>query len=555
MDRLRARIRQLEEDNASLSTAAEQAAALAEECAADASRYRSSMQCSDQAVINELKDAQRRKDRRIVRLTTLLEQKEQQLDQVESRVSELEDLKQVAEEMEHVLRASLLALGGDTSQKGDSEFARGVTGVTASVLSAVEDYFPERMEIQEDMAAFRLYARAHVIDCLAERIAGQMRNCTNESLRSCGELCENAVSTIRSATRWCFANENTLVQRMRMLQPGVETLEQRVVGLFHEVALMADGHTWRGEVARMKTDLIVLAIESVRGVVIHGEGAEERVCEIDIRDVCRKRARIVRERGVCVDDGGDERKVEELNSRLNAARVKLERAEVELEDLRVRNCVFEERVRGAVADQREMKALRERVKEVEMQLRERNALSITNNVSDTKAKDVATTDVDTAQLPEQDSPVRPRDSFDSTRNANVPTPLQEPYDGAKMTRLRRKLLHHQLADLHVDATETQAFHSRQNDITIHQALSQALHNARQAASMARVVRLDRETLQLCTRGATMSRKEILQSLAVVRDMKTREWRQKVEHCAELREIRVSGDVKQVVEVLQNSFAL
>lgn len=100
----------------------------------------------------------------------------------------------------------------------------------------------------------------------------------------------------------------------------------------------------------------------------------------------------------------------------------------------------------------------------------------------------------------------------------VPRYLERIDEAKESARLRHILVHRQLADLQSGQSMLASLQEKtsldSNARQVRDSLRVALRNAREAASSAQAIRLDAQTLQPTTRGATMSRKQLLQAKAL-----------------------------------------
>lgn len=483
---LHTRIRELEADNASLSHAASEAAALAEEYAADAAAYRR-LCPTDQALVTELTDATRRKDRRIHRLTSLLEVERVSVEGLERRVAELEEMLHVADETERVLQFSLSmtekgksegGMGKELGQREDKEAVR----VWEVVVEALREYFPEEV-VGGDFAAFEaLRAGVFVLE-MAARLRAWLRPDTYSWAHNFFAVLEEACLAVDSALRWCFEEPGG---RGVHLMEVVTALEERFSMVVKEVD---GGETvqWTEKYANMKIGLLRMAVESVVGVASRKFDGMQSVGDIDtlvdnVQSALERRGAEVRAKLKAASANGDGKleDVAELKAKLEASKSVLSRKTRELEDLRIRMNVFEERLSTALEESKELSTLRAKVTELEAELnRGKSAHSENRDVGRVSS----------------DSGVSPK-SVGVNGIRRDCKHLEEVDNTKEVARLRRILVRRHLADLQPLWFHESAFRQEdEQEAKLHESTRQALEEARLSASNSAAVELDAETLK------------------------------------------------------------
>lgn len=496
MQDLQARIRQLEADNASLATAADQAAALAEEYAGDAARYRAANNSSQTALVNELTDATRRKDRRIQRLTTLLDNEKKRAEGLQRRVEELEQVNEYP--VHNVKEARDLSQTVDDRPTRQDKSPPVPSCTPIKVLSALESILPP--DVRGIFAAFRVFFISESVRAWTTHVSLASKSETGDG--DFAKLAKLIDETVRRSVAWCFASPPNLAERGIMLEKGMSSLEERVEALSREIA-EGQSHRWTAEYSQMKQDLVGMPIEVLKSVVPGSWTRVQNEDEMDFHEICTEQARHMK--GILTSEEREVHKkaMEELNSKLNAVRLTLEQKNRELDDLHVRTSIFKERLDASRKDKENMKALQDKLTTVDKELAVAKATA-------KKAEMEPFADSPSAKVEKQ--PRQP-EVFKSG--------LQEsPRERAKRTnetvRLRRMLVRSQMADLQSRTSLSDDADARLREtMQVRNAVSKALNDARTAASMARVVRLDPETLEPKIEGVTMSRKTILQSLGAL----------------------------------------
>lgn len=486
---LHARIRQLEADNASLSHAASEAASLAEECAADAAAYRR-LRPADQALVTELTDATRRKDRRIQRLTSLLEAERSRVQGLEGRITELEEMLQVADETERVLQLSLNVTEkgkaeGDRrnglwekEEKGEKEAVR----VWEVVIKSLKEYFPRDI-IGEDFAAFEAFRAGVVVIEMAKRLRAWLGPGAYSWAHGFFAVLEEACLAVDDALRWCFEEPGA---RGAQLVEAVTALEERFNSVVKEVN---SGETvqWTESYANMKIGLFRMAAESVMGVTSRKFDGRRSIAGIDalvddVQSALARRGAEVRAKlkAASGSGAGGLEGLTAVRAKLDASKSVLRRKTSELEDLRVRANVFEERILTALEESKELSTLRTRVTELEAELaREKSTHSENRDISQLPSDDGV--DPKAIGVNGVGSDFRHSEGVDNTNEA---------------ARLRRILVRRHLADLQpLTFHESIYQHKAEEEAKLQRSMRQVLEEARLSASNSAAVELDAETLK------------------------------------------------------------
>lgn len=480
---LQIRIRQLEDDNVSLSHAASEAAALAEEYAADASAYRR-LRPADQALVTELTDATRRKDRRIQRLSSLLEAERARVEGLERRVAELEEMLQVADEMECVLQMSLNLIEKERCEGGGhekiEERKEDGGGVSEVLVKALKEYFPEGIVGEDFMAFEALKAGLTVL----EMMKGLHPN-FGKSIPAWGPdflaALEESCHAVESVLRWCFEEPEG---RGVCVLEFVTALQERLSAVAKDVE-NEETTRWTEDFANMRTGLLRMGIETVVGITsrrfvgLRSVGGVDALLK-DVRVALERRASEVRARLKALSTGGDLKDVEDLKAKLDTTSSMLNRKTRELEDLRVRMNVFEERISTALEESKELGLLRTRVTELEAELNhERTAHSDCRNVG---------------PLPLEDSVNLKSAPMNGIANDHMH--LEDVDNTKEAARLRRILARRHLADLQPLSFNVNSYrHESKEEAELYKSMRRALEQARFSASNSAAVELDAETLE------------------------------------------------------------
>lgn len=455
-------------------------------------------------ILAELRDAARRKDRRIHRLTSLLASERVEADALKARVAELEELKALSEEMEETLHASIQALQSQVSQPELPSTSSSFLDVARNqlahkLLSVATIYAPQ--SAHPDFFAYHLLLHASSLHTLSDLTTEHLYS--TPVLRPFVDLFERVRAAATDAVAWCFEVPSDIPSRAANIHSTVSTLETRAASLFSELKAVDEAARWSQQFSSMKLELVTMAIDAVRVCLPRGFTSVLQHPDFCVIDVCNERAADFASVVLSSREGqlGSGRGKDDLMARLTVATAALEARKQEIEDLRVRNAVFEDRISAALVDSKRAEALQIRVEELEQELLRVGERNADINV------DVDTKIVSEENVHTEDNP--------KVSAAAILTPAQLVDAWKETKRLRAMLVQRRLGDLCAPPFET---NEKVLDVdrrtTVRNVVADALNGVRVAASMARVVVLDKETLQPVTRGATMSRKTLLQSLAV-----------------------------------------
>ncbi|KAI0556911.1 Sm Like Protein [Gracilaria domingensis] len=529
---LHARIQQLEADNASLASAAEQAAALAEEYAADAARYRHSQNHTEQRLHDEISDASRRKDRRIHRLSALLSEEKDRVQQLEQRVEQLEQLYDVSTQMETTLQASVTALQQQMERSSpspqpvaDAPFL--LTTIRAQhvavPLELLNSYFPEPDALGADIRAYQLFLRAHSIRAIAtyarhhiptpnpdpqQTLSSPQQTFAQSALHLFGKL----VWLMRDLVAWCFEEADDVPFRAVKLHDATVTLEQRAANVFEQLFEMQQQHistSCTPEYATMNTELLEMAMDAITDLLpsspVHPTSAgNEDDLSMLIREAAIQRARTVRD-GL-INASRNAEASDQLESKLNAARTKLRQRESELDDIKVRLSVYEDRMTKARDDAKLVETLKTQVTELEEQI----AKAVDRGIPSESVRNVA----EANSITPTETRTTDADQAINSSKRRVATPLAQLQQVQDVIHVRRQLLHTYLSDIQSDTNiSTQPQVDLESMLHTRDTLSHALNDLRTAAANASVVTLDEDTLKVKRSGKSMSQKILLQAMA------------------------------------------
>lgn len=561
MQALRARIRQLESDNASLTAAAEQASLLVEELAEDASKYRAG---THQTLLDELKQTSLRKDRRIQRLTEQLAAEREQNVLLQNRVTELEELKIISDRIEETLKDCVSVLQEKVQQFDSIPFEDGRHGMslrrvllpllqdnlTKSILNTIESFFPGTVNLTSDFAVFRIALQARVVSVITEllRIESSQKP---GPLSNVIDLFYRAGSVAQMCISWVLSDYATMTERANEVKQAIDQLEQRTVTLYIEVESFDATTQWTQEFTRMKTELLTVAVDSLCGLLPRELSsptiAKSTEFSQNLITAYKQRAQVVAKQLDSLErERSHESQLSELKSKFEVGKTMLAQRNRELDELRVRNLIFEDRVKKATEDAERISKLQKELEVLQEKLRvaaqhsdpdvvKGSKTESTETKSDGYSKTVSRKKVETMSIPEK-----------RTR-AN------------ESSRLRKTIMQLQLADLQTVGVSTNICEPRYDEkIHTRKTLSVVLQSAREASSKARVLKLDPKSLQPKSRGATLSRKPLLQSLALsARMSKNTSINQFETRYADMRQVTVdtpSADIKSVVELFNSSLS-
>lgn len=566
---LESRILQLEVENTELSAAASEAAALAEEYAADAAAYRRQRASgpADAALVNELTDAARRKDRRINRLNTLLASEKDNAQRLQNKVQELTELNALADEMEETLRKSVSTLQQSLADAGGRGSAGGALDsgvdkltdvrvhVADAVVQSLSRYFPDAARVQGDVAAFGALRSAVATLHMASSLSGKLsRGGFGAHEEDFLELFGSISLAAETAVRWCFDDAKLISTRGPSVEKELRALEEHTRTLCADFASAADVRNWADDFAHMKLDLVSMALDTLNALVpprferpTGAHSAEALVADIT-RAAHVRASEIAGSLKHCSDaDKSDSEQFVELRSKLDTAKSKLERKCRELGDLRVRTSVFEERLSSTLDDAKEITALRQKVSDLEAEL------------AASKEALIAKCGKEGAEGETREES-RDRQSNDADAAVVVPRHLDIIDEAKESARLRRLLVHRHLADiqtlpLSTNVNEQLTF---EKNHAVCETVRTALDNAREAASNARAIRLNADTLQPNTRGATMSRKVLLQAISLATRHLPNDNKQNRRDSAQHHVLKLSNaseEVHSVASALRQSLCL
>lgn len=515
---MRARIRELEAENASLAAAAEEAATLAEAYAQDAARWRAASNgCDEGAGLVEIADAARRKERRIERLTAQLAEERDTSRRLVSRVAELEELKVLAEEMEETLQQSLAAVQDAHGEQRYSRDADGAEGVVLAkqYLDAISSFLPPEIAVEGDIDALHL-------SLLMKSVVGCHGRCVDllqGTVPALAAALEAAESALHRATMWCFEDSAQIPIRAAAMRPAAASLEERTRALVADIQSVENAQSWNAEYVQMKVGLLTMAVDSVLALVPESFRIPTSTA-LDLRVALEPRVKDIRERlaGLATSSAHASNLARESASRADVASTLLQQRERELEDVRVRAGVFEDRLAAATVAVTKGEELKAQIAHLE------NQLELAQQAQDEQVLAAVVQvqrDADRIAEPSVDSEQEMRTNEhggDSQRLVEFRLGLALDESRRSANRLRRQLTERRLADLVASQeVSTERVERMQKRRVARDAMSKALSLAKSSAASAHVVRLDPETLEPQTRGATMSSKGLLQSLALAQN--------------------------------------
>jgi len=414
-------------------------------------------------------------------------------------------------------------------------------------------YFPEDSKVQGDMAAFTVLLRISsirdIISYLFDKL-GIRQQKGKASMSYVEELLGDVSDCIERALVWCFENPTEIQWRGLRIDKEIATLEERVVALFSEYESVEEAQHRRQDFAQMKIDLVVMSLESLNAVIPSLQAAadgENTAIPLDISSATASRAKEVAQHlGSCTRNGATRGNTgADVISKLNVTQALLSQRERELEDLRVRTKVFEERLNSTVEDSKLFDSLSKRIVKLESKLQgAKQALQVEQESKSNSEGDAG----------------RIHGSRPAPAGKELSEVADRPYNDVyrrERQRLRSELVRTKLADLQpLPAPTTGKYAEIDKEIVLRDTITTTLKNAREAASNARAVLLDPMTLQPTTRGATLSRKGLLQALALARKQS---FRKSLEPegtssvvSTEVHADDLSRDVPSLVRLLQGS---
>ncbi|CAN8070829.1 unnamed protein product [Agarophyton chilense] len=517
---LHARIQQLEADNASLASAAEQAAVLAEEYAADAARYRHSQNNTEQSLHDEISDASRRKDRRIQRLNVLLSEEKDRTQQLEQQVEDLEQLRELSNQMEITLQDSVSALQQQVEQASqssstvvDASFVLGTIRATHAMvpLEILNSYFPQSDTLQADFKAYYVFLRAHSIHTIAtyakdhffDHFFNELQ--TSSSQQAFIQCALNLFGKLAKLTAellaWCFEKANDIPYRAGKIYDAVITLEQRTASLFEqlfEIQQRRGNASCTPEYVTINTELLEMAMDTIFDVLPAPPALITSANCSDLSSLIKKSA-TERAHNVCeglINASRDADAHNELQVKLNAARTKLQQRERELDDMKVRLNVYEDRMTKARQDAKLSETLKIQVSKLEEQI----ANARDRDEPGKGVQSVAEADSklhDDQQSRKTDNESTQTQKATSLSNNSVATPLTQLQQMKDIIHIRRQLLRTHLSDISSDTRESKDHRADLQDVLkVHSTLSCALNDLRAAAANASVVTLHPDTLKV-----------------------------------------------------------
>eukprot|EP00177_Eucheuma_denticulatum_P000178 GFKZ01000317.1.p1 GENE.GFKZ01000317.1~~GFKZ01000317.1.p1 ORF type:complete len:552 (-),score=94.44 GFKZ01000317.1:467-2122(-) len=501
---LHARIRQLEVDNASLSHAASEAAALVEEYAADAAAYRRSHP-ADTHVVTELTDAARRKDLRIQRLTSSLDAERGRSRQMQQRLRELEEMLQIGDEMEKTLKQSLDIMNKNKRVASREEGLEERTQVWKLALNGLKACMPEGVLGEEFDGLDALKTGIEALGT-SKRLENSLSGCSFQWETDFTAVVSNGCVAVERALRWCFEEPAT---RGTIVMAEMSNWKVRL-GKVAEAVETGEAIRWTAEFANMKKGLLEMAVERLDGIVprvyVAVVNAGLDVLLRDLQDSWQNRAKKVRQELRLVQNGvenGDD--VLSLQKKLDITRNTLSRRTNELEDVRVRLQVFEGRLQEAVREGKQLAVCKQRVAELEKLLSiEKDAVTETQNNGDSKQSHGGGFE-------------RSRASADQAAHRHY----KEVEASNEASRLRRVLIKRHLADLRTRARSAAVVQveTPEKNAEYRKAMRKTIENVRLSASNASIVKLDPETLlpkeHMKSRQAEMPNKDGMPSSEIL----------------------------------------
>eukprot|EP00178_Gracilaria_changii_P020138 TRINITY_DN584_c1_g1_i2.p1 TRINITY_DN584_c1_g1~~TRINITY_DN584_c1_g1_i2.p1 ORF type:complete len:588 (+),score=104.38 TRINITY_DN584_c1_g1_i2:192-1955(+) len=571
---LHARIQQLETDNASLASAAEQAAGLAEEYAADAARYRHSRNNTEQRLHDEISDASRRKDRRIQRLNTLLSEEKTRVQQLEQRVEELEQLYDVSTQMETTLQASLSVMQQQVQNASQSPSPVApisfmldiIRSQHASVpLELLISYFPHSDALSSDIKAYQLFLRAHSIHTIATYVQQHILNPPQTSssqqafVQGALLLFDKLTSLTRDLLTWCFETADDVPFRAEKLHDPTLTLEQRATNVFEQLLEIQQQQrsstSCTPEYATMNIELLEMAMDAIADILPVPSAPPTSSPNLGdlgalIRQAAEQRARNIR--ASLINASRSAEASVQLEDKLNAARTKLQQRESELDDMKVRLNVYEDRMTAARQDAKLLETLKTQVSKLEEQI----ANATNGDAPNESVQHVAEASSVTLQEPHAahagDQANHSQQSICSSKDC-IPTPLAQLQQVQDVIHVRRQLLRTYLSDIRSDtALSQQPRADLQGMLQLRDTLSHALNDLRTAAASASVVTLHADTLEVKGRGASMSQKIMVQAMAAScsNENTLKQWRVERERVCDTSTIRMEVSEEQMASTLK-----
>lgn len=476
---LHARIRQLEADNASLSHAAAEAAALVEEYAADAAAYRRG-QPADAHLVTELTDAARRKDLRIQRLTSMVDAERARSGQMQERLSELEEMLHIADEMERTLRLSLDIMTKDKGVGSREDALKEAAEVWKLALKGLKACVPGGLFGEEFEGLDALKTGTEALS-LAKQLKISLSRCGFQWESDLTAVVNDGCVAVERALRWCFEEPAT---RGALVMAEVCNWKTRLEKAAEAVDT-GEASRWTAEFAHMKKGLLQMAVETLDGIVPRGYvtvvNAGLDVLLRDLEDSWRNRAEKVRqELRVVKHDVESGSNAMNLQKKLDITRNTLSRRNNELEDIRVRVQVFEGRLQEALQEGKQLAAYKQRVSELEKLL--------------SSGKVVATENRNGEDSPENPSGGRERRRAASDHAAH--RHYEDVEASREAARLRRVLVRRHLADLQTSARsmDMASHETLGKETEYRKSMRETIENARLSASNASIMKLDPETL-------------------------------------------------------------
>lgn len=342
-------------------------------------------------------------------------------------------------------------------------------------MDALQEYFPPET-LQGDFFFFEAMKDGNIAKLAIDELLGNTSEAQFSWQTEMQAVLHKALVSIEGSLRWCLENPE---ERGEKVYVAMAELKHRLQIVSKEVN-RPDVVRWTEDFGRMKVGLLELAEEGVSGCVHNARSTESKGLEqfyLDVGTVLRTRAKQIRAR---LNTSTKHYSKEESTSTSEALKKELRRKGGELDDLKVRMKVFEDRIARATKERRELVECKERVAELEQMLLQAQSPNSSKSEEPTNLE---------GNLTKGSTPKRFADvgsSYDKIAVVN------------EAERLRGVIMRAQVADLRPTISNNDGV-TADGEITAirkeYQEISEAWNESRRIASKFAAVKLDPETLK------------------------------------------------------------
>ncbi len=524
-------IRALRSENESLTAAAEVVAAVTEEYAADASRWRKMVKRLNgvtdiESAFNELSDASRRKDNRIERMASEASDLRRQLEEKTKRIEALEALNSLSADIEQTLRDQIDILRGTSRAVPASANRIRSLGATCDKCGTLLDCIDAvlRPVAKNDVAFVRLrslsrvlfHAQMAVDECKAG-IAAMSRFAPQEK-QEVVEVLSFAKVRTENMRAWAISLPESANANCEKVLGAIVRIEQQVRLLMQAIRNSSSPGMVLRAVTKMQCTLLYKAANSLMNTLpLSYRSAESPAISVVLTNtiseiVSQELASSSKELSRRISDSATQTAVNQAE----ILTTQLAKKEEELGDAQVRVKVFEERLSIALHAKEEADKLR-----VALDKKESEMMALREELSQASLK-LAAMDTSTGAVQQLEN-----SATHSSQNTDAPvttgrrltdaTVLEHALDDHKrrIQRTRTEVMAHFLADLS-SPNDARLQQEMQHLTDMKSGMKSALLLCKRSAASSQVVRLDPKTLRPLVDGVSLSRNSLISSVALAR---------------------------------------